>query len=247
MKRRYLAFDLETVKLAPAGACDWRLYRPLWISCAGTFANGQSKPQVWHGGRSSKRPANRMNRSEVCKLVRYLERQVDDGYTIVTWNGLGFDFDVLAEESGMVEVCKRLARDHVDMMFHVLCQRGFGISLGSVAKGMGLKGKAEGMSGAEAPRLWVEGKRERVLQYVAQDVRTTLALAEICESERLLCWVTRSGRRRLMALPRGWFPVRAAQKLPEPNTFWMTSQWSREKFIAWLQRPIVPLAEQLRT
>ena len=113
-------------------------------------------------------------------------------------------------------------------MFHVLCQLGFGISLSAVAKGMGLPGKAEEMSGAVVPRFWAEGKRAQVLEYVAQDVRTTLALAEMYESERQLCWVTRSGRKRQMALRRGWFPVAAAQKLPQPITFWMTAQWPRE-------------------
>jgi hypothetical protein len=45
-------------------------------------------------------------------------------YTIVTWNGTGFDFDILAEESGMLAECKGLAVNHVDMMFHVLCRLG---------------------------------------------------------------------------------------------------------------------------
>ena len=31
--------------------------------------------------------------------MQYLATQVENGYTIVTWNGLGFDFDILAEES----------------------------------------------------------------------------------------------------------------------------------------------------
>ena len=57
---------------------------------------------------------------------------------------LGFDFDILAEESGMLDDCRRLARDHVDMMFHVVCQLGFGVSLDSAARGMAFIGKARG-------------------------------------------------------------------------------------------------------
>jgi hypothetical protein len=235
MKRRYLALDIETVKLVPADASDWRLYRPLGISCAATLATGQEGSEVWHGGRNHQRPTNRMNRDELCKLVVYLERLVKNGYTIVTWNGAGFDFDVLAEESGLAKTCKRLARSHVDMMFHVFCQLGYGISLGAVAKGMGLVGKTGGLTGNDAPRLWAERKRNQVFRYVAQDAQTTLALAERCESERWLRWVTRSGRKRQMALPKGWLSVGSAQKLPEPITFWMTAPWSRQKFTAWLQ------------
>jgi hypothetical protein len=47
---------------------------------------------------------------------------------------------------------------------------------------MGLAGKLEGMSGEMAPVLWAQGKREEVLRYVAQDVKTTLALATACEA-----------------------------------------------------------------
>ena len=44
-----------------------------------------------------------MSQQEAAGLVEYLAAQVEHGYTIVTWNGLGFDFDILAEESGMLE------------------------------------------------------------------------------------------------------------------------------------------------
>lgn len=235
MKRRYLALDIETVKLVPANAPDWRLHRPLGVSCAATLATDQNEPEVWHGGRNYEHPTNRMTCHQLCKLVGYLEELVENGYTIVTWNGVGFDFDVLAEESGLIETCKRLGRGHVDMMFHVFCQLGYGISLGAAAKGMGLDGKAGGMTGIDAPRLWAERKRSQVLRYVAQDAQITLALAEKCESEHWLRWVTRSGRKRKMALPKGWLSVVSAQKLPEPITFWMTTPWSRQKFTAWLQ------------
>ena len=40
-----------------------------------------------------------MSREETAGLVRYLSEKVTQGYTIVTWNGVGFDFDVLAEEA----------------------------------------------------------------------------------------------------------------------------------------------------
>jgi len=235
MKRKYLALDIETVKLVPAGVSDWKLYRPLGIACAATIATEQGCPRVWCGGRNHERPAKRMKCDEVRKLVRYLQEAVKNGHTIVTWNGVGFDFDVLAEESGLVEKCKQLARNHVDMMFHAFCQLGYGISLGAAAKGMGLAGKAGGMTGIDAPRLWAEDKQKQVFRYVAQDARTILALAERCESEHSFRWVTRSGRKRRLALPKGWLSVVLAQKLPEPITFWMTTPWSRQKFTAWLQ------------
>lgn len=57
-----------------------------------------------------------MSRDDAAELVNFLAEAADSGSTILTWNGL--DFDILAEESGMVEECRQLALAHVDMMFH---------------------------------------------------------------------------------------------------------------------------------
>jgi hypothetical protein len=93
------------------------------------------------------------------------------------------------------------------------------------------------MNGAMAPILWAEGKRETVLEYVAQDVRTTAAVAMECELYRALRWITKRGRPRTMALSDGWLTVDQAEKLPEPDTSWMTDPWERAEFTAWLRYP----------
>ena len=81
------------------------------------------------------------------------------------------------------------------------------------------------MNGAMAPTLWSEGKRETVLEYVAQDVRTTAELATECEACGALRWITKSGKARRMMLPRGWLTTEQAERLPKPNTSWMTDPW----------------------
>jgi hypothetical protein len=40
------------------------------------------------------------------------------------------------------------------------------------------------MSGIKAPRLWAQGHFKEVLEYVAQDVRTAMQLAQTCEQRR---------------------------------------------------------------
>ena len=175
-----------------------------------------------------------MSQGEAEKLVDYLVGQVRDGYTILTWNGVGFDFDVLAEESEMLDECRRLALDHVDMMFHVLCQVGFGVSLRSAARAVGIAGKDEGIDGTNAPRLWAEGKRKEVLQYVAQDAQMTLQVATICEQQDCLCWI-RAGKRQKMPLRRGWLLVSEAQRLPKPMNAWMHRSWARGKWTSWMR------------
>ena len=137
MNRKYLSFDLEIAKVQPPDEKNWKEDRPLGISCAATLRCDADVPLLWYGMTRMNRPARRMSRDEARKLVKYLSRMVSSGYTLLTWNGVGFDFDILAEESGLLDECKRLALGHVDMMFHVLCQRGFGVSLISAATGNG--------------------------------------------------------------------------------------------------------------
>ena len=226
MTNKYLAFDIETSKVIPENA-NWKSCRPLGIACAATLLSDTDEVMVWQG-------ADRLTQSEAAGLVEYLLDKGAQGYTILTWNGTGFDFDVLAEESGMLNECRELAVQHVDMMFHILCRLGFGVSLNAAAQGMGLPGKPEGMNGAKAPVLWAEGQRATVLDYVAQDVRTTLALAIECENHRALRWITKSGKARTMRLPSGWLTMEQAERLPQPNTAWMTEPWKRSDFTAWM-------------
>ncbi len=232
-RRKYLAFDIETARVSPEDGSDWRSCRPLGISCAATLLSDRNEPTLWHGGDRAN-PNDRMSREEAAALVRYLEDHVAQGYTLLTWNGLGFDLDVLAEESGLLAECRKLAASHVDMMFHAFCQLGHGVGLDAAARGMGLAGKLEGMKGADAPVLWAEGKREEVLRYVAQDVRTTLDLAVACESRGELRWVARSGKVRSMAMPQGWLTASEALELPLPDTSWMDEPWPRERFTGWM-------------
>ncbi|MGH7818043.1 MAG: ribonuclease H-like domain-containing protein [Candidatus Binatia bacterium] len=175
-----------------------------------------------------------MSRDETAELVHYLREMVAARYTIVTWNGLAFDFDILSEESGLAADCKKLAVDHVDMMFHVFCVKGFPVGLDYAAQGCGVKGKPAGMSGIEAPQLWQRGEYQSVLDYVAQDVRTTLQLASLCEQRKSLRWLTRKGTRSDCPLPSGWLAVEQAMGLPKPDTSWMDKPMSRSGFTAWI-------------
>ena len=126
-----------------------------------------------------------------------------------------------------------LASSHVDMTFHVFCEVGHGVGLDAAARGMGISGKPKGMTGEMAPMLWAEGKREEVLRYVVQDVRTTMDLATACEACGAFRWVTRSGKVRSLRLSQGWLTVSEAGKLPLPDTSWMDSPWTRERFTGW--------------
>jgi hypothetical protein len=233
LPRRYIAFDIETAKVLPESATDLMDHRPLGVACASAALDGQEEAASWFGSAAGG-PAARMSQSEVRALLRDLAARVDEGYTLVSWNGLSFDFNILAEESGLPEECARLALQHVDMMFQVVCELGHPVALGKAAEGLGLPGKSAGISGYEAPLLWAQGRHREVLEYNVQDARLALEIARRSELCGEFVWITRRGAKGRMPLEQGWLPVQRALELPLPDTAWMSDPPAREHFLSWL-------------
>jgi len=234
MMRRYLAFDIEIAKLLPAEVKDLKAHRPLGIACAALLGADGKEPHVWYSCGPDGNPSRRMTPGDLSELVDFMNAQVAAGYTILTWNGLGFDFDILAEESGRLDDCRRLALDQVDMMFHVFCEKGFRVGLEAAAKGIRTPGKPPGMNAAMAPHLWAAGRTNEVLDYVVHDCEITLKVADVNEREGYFVWITQRGSPSRFDLPRGWLTVRQALRLPQPDTSWMTSPEPRSKFTNWV-------------
>lgn len=231
---RWLAFDLETAKVLAPDDGDLMRSRPLGISCAAALSSdGELTTWVERDERGEIRA--QLSAGTAAALAGFLQKHQAAGWRIVTWNGLGFDFDILYEESGYLPACKDLAREHTDMMFHVFCEKGYPISLEKAARGMGLAGKTDGMNGALTPALWQKGEHETVLKYLEQDVRITLALALAGERERTLRWISGTDKLLQLKLPRGWLPVKDALELPLPDVSWMDRPWPRERFTGWLK------------
>ena len=234
MSRKFLAFDIETAKEIPGNDFNWKPHRPLGITCIASLSSDADEPKVWHSKTEAGTPAPKMSQADVAEFVRHLASSSTEGIVPLSWNGLSFDFDILAEESGLIEECKTLARNHVDMMFHVVCDKGFPVALKSAASGLGVQGKLDGVSGIDAPALWANGQFDVVTKYVAQDVRATLAVAQKSESQSKFAWTTKKGKVSSMPLPSGWLTVEAATGLPLPDTSWMSNPPAREDFMSWL-------------
>ena len=238
---RYVAFDIETSKPFPDETGDWKQQRPLGISCAATLTD-DGEPQLWHGEEQADgRLSAQMSPAECRRLAEYLLDLQAQGVLVISWNGLGFDFDILTEEcQGLVPLdrMRSAALAQVDVAFHMFCERGFMIGLDAAAKGMGLKGKPAGMRGDLAPVLWAQGraKQDEVLAYVAQDVRTTAQLYSLVSQHGELRWTSRRGRTSYWR-PRGRRVLTAGEalNLPEPDTSWMSTPWPRSKFSGWLR------------
>ncbi len=233
MTGKFIAFDIETAKILPDFVDDLMTHRPLGISCAAARAEDELMAQLFHSVDADGRPASQMSQDDLARLVDYLLEKTEAGYTVVTHNGLGFDFDILAEESGRLEDCKKLAVGHVDMMFQVFCVKGFAVGLDAAAKSMGLS-KMEGVDGSLAPQMWKDGQYQQVLDYVAQDCDVTMKIARACDRNRAFRWLTKRGKISDFAMPNGWLSVKAALELPLPDTSWMDDPWPRSKFTGWL-------------
>lgn len=251
MNKKYLSFDIEIVKQIPEGE-DWEDHRPLGISCASTIRSDDFVPTRWYSP-GGLRHGRAMKQVDLIRLIDYMIEQRDQGFIPLTWNGLSFDFNVLAEESGDFDSCSDLALNHIDMMMHFFCIKGFPLGLNTASKGLGLDGKTEGMKGDLAPPLWTNDneylintarqdladlnpieKRELVLNYVGQDVIATLMVAEEVDKKGALKWTSQTGRANSVLFPDGWLTVQEALKLPEPNNSWMDKPMKRSQFYSWI-------------
>ena len=233
------SFDLEIAKEIPEGA-DWLDVRPLGISCAAVALEGDR--YIWWQSAPDKLA---MTADECLDMVLNLKVLVDNGYTLVTWNGCSFDFQVLAEESGWAPAVARMCLHHIDMMLPVVFQKGHYLGLDKVLQGIGLAGKThsvtltdgttlDGMGGAMAPKLWKAGERAAVLAYLDGDVSQTLALATRLRDNPNVSWLSNKERRNYVRIPLQTVAEVYAHGYPIPDTSWMQGAPTREQFIEWM-------------
>lgn len=249
---KFATFDIEIAKEIPESCADWREFAPLGISCAAIYTSDGGPwsyaPAVGPDGRYNER----MSRDECEHLLNGLESLARNGYTIVTWNGLGFDFQVLADEcaQGMAdeerrEILRRVSRlawNHCDPGFHMVCAKGFMIGLQAAADGLGVQGKTEGMHGDLAPVLWRQGREQQdaVISYVQQDVIATANVFRALLIREELPWISKKGHQNY------WhydvlLKVGDANRLPRPDTSWMSDPRPPESFYEWVDKEAIEL------
>lgn len=236
-----LAFDAEIAAIMPEGETDWNAHKPLGISCVGMAYLDLT--ELVHG-KNGAGPAPRMSREE-CRQLVWTLMELAHSFTLVGWNSLAFDWQLLADESEMYEECTLLALRHVDLMFMVVAAKGHYLGLDKAARGMNLEGKRkkvqlsdgsylEDMNGAKAPQLWADGEYEAVLDYLEGDVLNTLQLAQAMKQNKCLRWLSNAGRPQQITFDR-LLTVQECLALPEPDTRWMTNPPSRLSFTSWFK------------
>lgn len=239
-RKKWLAIDLKISKTIPGDFNRWKFLRPVGISCAATNL-GYQGANIYLSRDPQGRILGKMTRSNLIGLVRDLEQAVKDGWSIVTWNGLGFDFDILAEESGCWEICRDLALNHYDIMYHFFCLKGYALGLDKAARGMGLPGIQTDLTSELAPLAWRQGRYEEVLDINSQNVRCTLEMADLISEKQYIAWTSNSGQYQQVRFPGGLLPVWKANELTEPDTGWMSNPRSRNEFMGWTDEKFKPL------
>jgi hypothetical protein len=236
-KRKWLAFDIETVEVAPESGDDYAL----GVTCAATLRSGDEAPIIWAGDIGSDgRYSEQMTPEQVCHLADYLLGSFwQDDFSIIGINSLGFDLRVLAVECQDLLVydnLRDLALAHYDPAFQMLCERGFMVGMKALGIGLQLQEqKMEEMDGRKAVEMWTGSRadQDKVLEYVAQDARTTLAIVEEVERCGAIIWQTKRGRFSNHRLASGLLTVEECLELPLPDTSWMSDPWPRERFAGW--------------
>lgn len=231
-KTELLAFDIETNSPAPG---DYTESYDLGVTCA-AIAAAEIGTDVWYG-----EIGKPMTPSEVQDFCQELCAYAADGYTVVGINSTGFDFRVLAESAqDEPTYCNMqdLALASLDPPLQLFCERGFIKGMDAIAKGFRLDVQKGTLGGLEAIEAWKDGRADQVLEYVEQDARVTLAIAEACIKRRGLFW-EKDGR----ILSHGWkvgrlLTVSEMLDLPLPDVAWMKKRgmvpWKRERFAGWL-------------
>lgn len=235
----YIGFDLETVRLPPKRQFDDTDPLNVGISCA-SLAYSEHDVKVWQGTPS-------LTVEQCQDMVAELERIDNTAQRVVTWNGSGFDYRVLAEESQLRERCIDLMIHHIDLMFLLLAQKGWLIGFQNTLQAMQLEGKKKvlqlqdgsvitNMEGDRAPELWEKGEYAAVIEYNKEDSIQILKLAHAVHHRQEIRWSAKSsGKPQRLQTPL--LSVKQCMDLPLPDLSWMNMDKkkpvSRQEFLAW--------------
>lgn len=223
-----LSFDIETTKGGDitVAACAWRNSENYNIEFFEAYPF--------------------MQQEEAMRLVEFILTMNDKGYIPFAHNGVGFDFRLLANASGMVKECAYLAMNSYDTMLEVMFRKGYPVSLQAIADGFGVKGKIkqvtlssgeilEEMHGSKAPDMWEAREFAAVKAYLEGDVELPLRLYDMISGEGVIKWLSR--KEKLMSVNiDGFSLVKDLFKIPVPDTSWAAVGRlpTRESIISWM-------------
>lgn len=176
--------------------------------------------------------------TEAQTLVKFLLSPDHANATMVTFNGLGFDFPVLMAQCDPDDATalRVVARDrHVDIMFAFLVEFGYRASMNSFATCMGLEKSWDGAAAAESKDM------AAILEYCGHDVTILQAVYSGGATAKRLVRKSNAGRLQTWVLPlAGMGDINAniaSYRQNPPDTSWMTGPVDIGATFAWLTPP----------
>ncbi len=229
---RIVVFDIEIAnefEVEPGRDLDE--YGPFDISVAATMIDGE-EPMLWYSSAADGSVAPCLTRDDARKLLLYLERLQFEGYTLVAWNGLGFDMKWIGHAAGDLPRARSVALKLFDPMYQFYKAKGFPVGLAKVGEGLGIPLKKL-LDGKDAPSRWNAGDHQVVFDYVKSDVLLTAEVARRIQSTGGVRWITRSGNMSRLAMS----PLRTVSSCRKdrlPDQSWMDKPLPDSKFTEWL-------------
>lgn len=143
--------------------------------------------------------------------------------TIVSFNGLSFDFQVLAHkcEPALQRQVAALAisEQHVDIMFAFAGAHGYYASMQSFAESLGLSKTWDGAAAAASDDV------DAIIAYCKQDVRVLQKVHEAALQNGFLARKTKAGRPVKWVLTAGMGPQNTACVIANLRTFKPDQRW----------------------
>ncbi|MBN2589873.1 MAG: ribonuclease H-like domain-containing protein [Sedimentisphaerales bacterium] len=231
--KNILSFDIEISDIFNLkNGEDLNKYAPFHISVASTVLH-EGEELLWYSVDDQNKPHLNITRQKANDLLCYLKEQQDKGIMICAWNGLNFDLQWIGYNAQNIKLASEIALKLYDPMFQFFNQKGFPVSLASVAEGMDIK-QTKQMKGEDAPKQWHAGNYQKVMDYVLGDSQiTNQVIIEIMKCKEI-AWITQKRETRSVYISK-LKTVEDVLKEPEPDQSWMDNPIDRRKFYEWLR------------
>lgn len=230
---KLLSFDIEISDIFELGKNeDMEKYAPFHISVAATAVH-EDEELVWYSKDDEGRPALNLTQERAHDLLEYLDEMQKKGVMVCAWNGLGFDLKWIGHQADDMALAARIALKSYDPMFQFFNQTGFPVGLGKVAEGMGIT-QEKLMDGADAPKKWLAGNHQEVMDYCLGDCQMTNLIVRAIQKTRQVKWVTSKGTISSKPMPR----LKSVEEViqdPGPDQSWMDTPLLKIKFYEWVQ------------
>ena len=136
MNRKYLAFDIETAKILPEDFGELLAHRPLGICCLSHVDKRWRRASTFLFQRT-RRHSSRSNDPTRLIYIRWLPSRSNHITDVQSWRWTDWDLTLMSSPRnpivGMTAGTWHV--HHVDMLFHIFCEKGFGVGLNAAAKG----------------------------------------------------------------------------------------------------------------